>query len=984
MSIDTTGYQKFSYIKNNGVDKYLIENFLLPGLAVQARLGKKTRGIPLPTPFGQPVELMDINDASKIIISWLEDNNHLYDKDKTKLLNLLNKINSKTGKFRDLIEYLSEDEVQGYEQFANITNEIYQSRVEDPNKLFTTSRLNNLEAYRAAQKTSSTTSRPKFDPGRAIDDYNKLYTEILRYANSPSSARYFSRILPRGIPMGSGDLTKQVLAQIIIHNLTELRSAAKAHPDDPAGASHAVSQKLGYIIRDSYLEEAGPYLNLLGDQGVSQDLNQLTESIETELAANNIKIQELEELKIKALASVDDVIATEAEIYQQVSMSRLPLNKQEKAKLAKTIIQTIASSSGKALSSEEIIKRAAETLKIEESSFAAIKEELNKTGLAYAIEYRQNELHILVENNHLTRGEINLLSQGINPFNTHIKNKETLDKATKKILDEYQIETGTRFNTLTEAINHELSQEPTTKESLSRHTNWSRKLRSHLDQEISYTILDENERKLVGRTRFGRQFLEFRSRVYELQSKFFDKWVDLEETITGKRWLNRQLNKWDTFAENFKVGKAQIPIFRLRNWVFDQLDKWKERTTVNLITRAKSGGELRGLRKTWVWILEKYKQGNFTVSGASFEAFRSSWGGVTKWATLQSGKFASAVAVKIGIKGSVQSMSVLVGRAGTRMLLKLGGRALAKFGVKAAAALAGIAGGISSGIGIVLAASMIWDLLKLGWVFVKELFQNSSFRKTVLGWTTAIAAVFTASNLLRLFTLIGVFFGGVIATTLGYLMLALVIIGIYTFIGTHTYNNIQTTARLDVNLSLDSGIGGIIGNILCDSGEGGGGNSRAQTAACIVEILSKCGINPLTAGNAQGNSWQCVLASTLAQSAIAELQRSATSYSVLQCVGFIVAVDVATGGSGAGFGNANSLASSPPSGYRFAAGVGSCSPGDFFVDISGAWGHTGVFVGNAGAVIKCLDANGGGPGLVRGSDSCVWPSAKVAGCLKKN
>ncbi|MCE7897821.1 CHAP domain-containing protein, partial [Candidatus Microgenomates bacterium CPR3] len=182
-----------------------------------------------------------------------------------------------------------------------------------------------------------------------------------------------------------------------------------------------------------------------------------------------------------------------------------------------------------------------------------------------------------------------------------------------------------------------------------------------------------------------------------------------------------------------------------------------------------------------------------------------------------------------------------------------------------------------------------------------------------------------------------------------------------------------------------SGAGQFIGSLLCDSGEGGGkNNSRIQTAACIVEILSKCGINPLTSSNANGNSWQCVLASTLAQSAIAVLKESATNYTYLQCVGFVRAIDVANGGAGSGFGDAKTLLASPPTGYKPVLGIGSCSPGDFFVDTTtGGYGHVGVFIDNGGATIRCADANGGGNGVVRGPDGCTWLSSRVAGCLKK-
>lgn len=199
------------------------------------------------------------------------------------------------------------------------------------------------------------------------------------------------------------------------------------------------------------------------------------------------------------------------------------------------------------------------------------------------------------------------------------------------------------------------------------------------------------------------------------------------------------------------------------------------------------------------------------------------------------------------------------------------------------------------------------------------------------------------------------------------------------------FQSLNMTARLDVNLSLDSGAGQFIGSILCDSGDGGGkNNSRIQTAACIVEILSKCGMNPMTGADTKSSKWQCALASTLAASALEVLKDSASNYTYLQCVGFVRAIDVANGGAGSGFGDAKTLLSSPPSGYKPVLGVGSCSTGDFFVDTStGGFGHVGLFIDNGGATIRCADANGAGNGVIRGPDNCTWLSSKVAGCLKK-
>lgn len=367
---------------------------------------------------------------------------------------------------------------------------------------------------------------------------------------------------------------------------------------------------------------------------------------------------------------------------------------------------------------------------------------------------------------------------------------------------------------------------------------------------------------------------------------------------------------------------------------------------------------------------------------AAFHFVQTKWGNVLDWGAKKAG-YAGFQAVKAQVGTSLWNGFA---KMAPGLAAKLNSGAMAK--VVSSLMLGELTAGtsllIQAGLMVVGAGvKKIWQLLTSA--AAREEFFNKlpiyALTGSLVGGIVALPGLLLGG----LITIGGALMSGLAfaASSLMSLFIpAMIVAGISLASFFLIHQSLNFTARLDVNLSLDSGVGGIIGNILCDSEEGG--NAKAKTAACIVEILSKCGINPLTASNAGGSSWQCVLASTLAQSAIAELQRSATSYSVLQCVGFIVAVDAATGGAGSGFGNANSLLSSPPSGYRAVLGVGSCSPGDFFVDVSGAWGHTGVFLGNAGAVIKCMDANGGGPGLVRGSDSCVWPSSKVAGCLKKN
>ena len=187
-------------------------------------------------------------------------------------------------------------------------------------------------------------------------------------------------------------------------------------------------------------------------------------------------------------------------------------------------------------------------------------------------------------------------------------------------------------------------------------------------------------------------------------------------------------------------------------------------------------------------------------------------------------------------------------------------------------------------------------------------------------------------------------------------------------------------------INLDSGSAQqIISDIVCtltgSEAPNSSSNSRLAAGKCVYQLLAKFNINPLNKGNASGGAFSSFSQSLGNQQAADEAKRSATNYATFQCSGFNMVVRVMTG-EAADFTNAKDLDTITPSGLRFVAGVGSCSPGDFFVDKNGDWGHTGLFVDIAGANIICLDANSNGLGLVRDESTCRWPTNRIAGCLK--
>jgi hypothetical protein len=117
----------------------------------------------------------------------------------------------------------------------------------------------------------------------------------------------------------------------------------------------------------------------------------------------------VDQIKNRALAAIDDTVITEYEIYQQIQKI-LPLTSDaEKKQFAKSLIQTINASAGKILTSDQIIDLAGQRIKADAAQIEIIKTEVEKS--TWVPLSRQSELNILLNSNHLTLGERNLLKE---------------------------------------------------------------------------------------------------------------------------------------------------------------------------------------------------------------------------------------------------------------------------------------------------------------------------------------------------------------------------------------------------------------------------------------------------------------------------------------------------------------------------------------------------------------------------------------------
>ncbi len=307
----------------------------------------------------------------------------------------------------------------------------------------------------------------------------------------------------------------------------------------------------------------------------------------------------------------------------------------------------------------------------------------------------------------------------------------------------------------------------------------------------------------------------------------------------------------------------------------------------------------------------------------------------------------------------------------------------------------GIIGGEMT-MGVSIAIQVGWEVIKYGFGFIKKFLTDQKFRDKFFRTAPLLIGGAISASLLFVSGLPAAIVAG--ASIVGaaimaglqliimslaplFALAALVAFSIVTFFTILWYGLIAPT------FNIDSGPGQIVANIVCtlagQEAPGSSTNPRLAAGKCVFELLSKVGINPLNRENSGGVNF-ATFAQGLGNGAAAEEARySAQTYGAFQCVGFDVVVNVMTGGSN-GFTHAKYLNTIEPSGCNFVDGVGSCAPGDYFVDTGGDWGHTGLFVSLEGANIVCLDANSDGHGLVRDETTCRWPTSRIAGCLKCN
>jgi hypothetical protein len=445
------------------------------------------------------------------------------------------------------------------------------------------------------------------------------------------------------------------------------------------------------------------------------------------------------------------------------------------------------------------------------------------------------------------------------------------------------------------------------------------------------------------------------------------------------------LNTWDKLIDitSIPLGKSglKFPILAPASFLLDRWVDIEKRVALWNFKWTKKLAKKHQWYSGFFQQISDYSKLFFKSDGdwshTNFKFFEKNWGNLLNWAAK---------------KATNQSLAKLKDSLGKRVIAW--GMSFAPGLTEKIVKIVG-AGTTELGIGfLILGAKVLWEagksLFGKFFGFLSSIFKGKSggledaaatffggaaiaVNALLLGAPVMIMAAFEVLRALWKMIWEGLVMIFVLAATVSIVLIAVVFL---------LFQVLKTT------VNLDSGVAQLAANIVCNLTGSAAPNSSSnpQLAAgkCVYQLLSQFHINPLNRSNSAGVAFSA-FSTSLGNGAAADVaQASAQQFGAFQCVALDTMVSVMTGGSVAFYANAKDMLSNPPPGYRPVFGVGSCAPGDFFVDTGGTWGHTGIFVENAGANIVCMDANSDGYGTVRDDTTCRWPTNKIAGCLKKN
>lgn len=721
MAIDTGFTSKYRYFKNpwGVVDERFVRDVLLPGLNKQGLYSSIARGIQLDDE--NPPEYLPLDEASKLILDWLSDANYLDQETVNQLQTLL-----KPGAYTQLAKILTTkfNNIGEQKRVAVATNE------------------DRLEAYRQhLAQSGEPASSHRFSSAETIKNYHAQREQIITLLRRGYSTDYI-----KTLSLDDKSPISHALYGALADNLSRLYGASYQFGSEDGLRSQAVAKELFQIIRDEH-PELTDLLPLLRDPEWSRILtHQIDHAIQD---TDPQTLRQLEIDKHLAYQAQSDLLPTRSELHQEIfsALERVGFNKPKE--LADAILIDIVASHGDQISVAEVVRLASQRIDEKPENLASVVKLLQAQGLDVAIEYRQHEIHVLYQGTRLSRTEKRLLSQGISFLHQSHRQKEV----ESAILQELGIDSSPN---LQESLDYAYAHEKSTSPSSPR-LKQLRNLREHYYHSSKLT---PDQIKLLKNSRFGR--LDTATKINLLTEKAYDFY----DTATGGKIIRRFYDWYDKASEgeivlklfgkdrkikttlDIPLGKGKklhIPLLNITGWAFDQWGLLKKRATLRLYRFASSNKFPSWARRPTRWLLRQYRLGDYEVSGAIFQFAHRQIGRVATWALAKTGLssvFKYAAKPSAGL--AVRYTASVAARVAVRLAIKIGGKALGKLAVKGVTALLAAGTAIGSIFSAVMVLSLIVDLLKLGYQFIREFIRNVNFRKMVVSVGATVGTIFLA------------------------------------------------------------------------------------------------------------------------------------------------------------------------------------------------------------------------------------------------
>jgi len=759
MAIDTSFTNKYRYFGQTWgqIDERFIRNVLLPGLNKQGCYSSAAGGILLDDE--SPAQYLSLEEASRLVLDWLFNIKSLDQESVNELLAL-----AKPGSYTHFVKLINTkfNNLKEQERIAVATNE------------------DRLESYRQhLAQSGKPAGSYRFSSAETIKNYHRQREEIITLLRRGYSTSYI-----KTLSIDDNSPIARALYSTLADNLSRLYGASYQFGKEEEVRSQAISKELFQIIQEEH-PELTDLLPVLRDPTWSRILTRQIDQVVQTTTPQTLRQLEID--RHTAIQAQADLLPTRSELHQEIVsvLSRGGISRPND--LANAILTEIVASHGNQISTGEVVRLATQHLGEAKPEYLARAVSLLRVqGLDIAIEYRQREMHILYQGVRLSGVEKRLLSQGIS-FLHSSADQSTIEAV---ILQELGIQSSPNLHqSLEEAYQQEQST-PTPSPRL----NKLRTLREHYWHS---SHLDKEQIKLLAKTRFGR--LDTLTKINVLSEKIYDFY----DTATGGKIIRRFYDWYDKTAETKAILKlkirgkeVKIPLLRLSSWAFDQWDLLKKRTTLRLYRLASSSKLPSWARRPTRWFLRQYRLGDYTINGTIFQFAHRQIGKATAWALAKTGlssifKYAAKPSAGLAVRYTAN----VAARAAVRLFIKIGGKALGKLAVKGVTALLAAGTVIGSIFSAVAIIGIVFDLLKVGFQFVREFIRNVDFRKQVLKIGAVLAGIGAAFAALPLGAMLAIIIGSLVSLAL----LAFVISGGF-LVGTALiyHLSIQTIPGLDV------------------------------------------------------------------------------------------------------------------------------------------------------------------------------------------